>query len=146
MITGNSLDRFVHAQAPVYAQVEEELRTGRKASHWMWFIFPQIAGLGFSTTAWRYAIADLDEARRYLAHPVLGARLRQCTEQMLAAPHASAIEILGAPDDLKFRSCMTLFVQAAAGVGDQALFKAALQRFFGGQPDRRTLNLLVRSA
>ena len=132
------LRRFVAAQDPVYPQVLGELRDGRKDTHWMWFVFPQLAGLGRSTMAGRYAISGVDEAMAYLAHPVLGPRLRECTEAVLAHHDRSAHDIFGSPDDLKFRSSMTLF--AEAGGGDP--FAAALARFFGGIPDRATLHLL----
>lgn len=129
------LQRFVAAQAPVHAQVLAELRAGRKASHWMWFVFPQLAGLGASAMAQRYAISGPDEARAYLAHPLLGARLRECTALVTAVPRRSLREILGTPDDLKFRSCMTLF-EAVCG---EALFADALQRRCGGERDALTL-------
>lgn len=119
------LQRFIDAQAPVYAQVLAELRAGRKASHWMWFVFPQLAGLGRSAMAQRYAISGRDEALAYLAHPLLGARLRECTMLVTAVPGRSLLEILGTPDDLKFRSCMTLF----ESVSGEALFADALRRF-----------------
>ncbi len=119
------LQRFIDAQAPVYAQVLAELRAGRKASHWMWFVFPQLAGLGRSAMAQRYAISGRDEALAYLAHPLLGARLRECTMLVTAVPGRSLREILGTPDDLKFRSCMTLF----ESVSGEALFADALRRF-----------------
>jgi uncharacterized protein (DUF1810 family) len=135
-VTG--LDRFVEAQAGVYDDALAELRAGRKRTHWMWFVFPQIAGLGSSPAARRYAIASLGEARAYLAHPVLGPRLRAAAEAVLAVPDRSATEILGYPDDLKLRSSMTLFARAA---DDPALFEAVLARFYDG-PDRRTLDLL----
>ena len=130
------LERFVRAQAPVYPQVVAELRAGCKRSHWMWFVFPQLAGLGHSAMAQRYAIASLQEARDYLAHPVLGARLRECSGLVLAAPQPDAHRIFGSPDDLKFHSCMTLFQRAAPG---EPVFAACLARFFGGRPDDLTL-------
>jgi len=133
-----ALDRFVTAQQPVIADVLEELRAGRKRTHWMWFVFPQLQGLGSSPMAQRYGIASLDEARDYLAHPVLGPRLRDCCELMLQVPRLSALEILGSPDDLKFRSCLTLFGLAAP---QDDLFRRCLDRFYGGQPDPRTLAL-----
>jgi uncharacterized protein (DUF1810 family) len=131
-----NLERFVQAQAPVYADVVDELRAGRKRSHWMWFVFPQIAGLGLSPTAQHFAIASLDEAAAYLAHPLLGQRLRDCAALVLAIESGSANDIFGSPDDMKFRSSMTLFAQAAPG---EPLFQACLDKFFGGQPDQRTL-------
>jgi uncharacterized protein (DUF1810 family) len=133
------LQRFVEAQAPVYAQVCAELRAGRKASHWMWFVFPQLAGLGHSTMAARYAISSRDEARAYLAHPVLGPRLRACTGLVLQAKDLSAYDIFGRPDELKFQSSMTLF---AAVADDPEIFDAALAKYFGGRRDVRTLELL----
>ena len=132
----HDLQRFVRAQAGVYSAVQAELRAGRKHSHWMWFVFPQIAGLGFSAMAQRYAIASLAEASAYLSHPVLGARLRECTGLVLAVQNRSIDEIFGSPDDMKFHSCMTLFAQAAP---DEPLFKDALQKYFGGAPDTATL-------
>jgi uncharacterized protein (DUF1810 family) len=133
-----ALRRFVAAQEPVYLRVLEELRDGRKRSHWMWFVFPQVAGLGRSPMAERYAISGREEARAYLAHPVLGARLRECTAAVLAHGERSAHDIFGGPDDLKFRSSMTLFVEAGGGEP----FAAALACFFGGIPDQATLGLL----
>ena len=133
------LERFVEAQDPVYARVLAELRAGRKQSHWMWFVFPQIAGLGRSSMAARFAIASLDEARAYLARPVLGGRLRECTELVLAVEGKSAHDIFGSPDDLKFRSCMTLFSRVAPAGSP---FERALARYFGGEPDAATLERL----
>jgi uncharacterized protein (DUF1810 family) len=132
------LDRFVSAQVSVYPSALAELTAGRKRTHWMWFIFPQIAGLGSSPAAQRYAIASLDEARAYLAHPVLGPRLRECADALLAVEGKSAEEILGYPDDLKLRSSMTLFARAA---DDPDVFEAVLERYYDG-PDPRTLALL----
>jgi uncharacterized protein (DUF1810 family) len=134
----DDLDRFASAQAGVYADALAELKAGRKRTHWMWFIFPQIAGLGFSPAAQRYAIASLDEARAYLAHPVLGPRLRECAQTLLAVDGMSAREILGYPDDLKLRSSMTLFARAA---DDPDVFEAVLDRYYDG-PDPRTLERL----
>lgn len=130
------LARFLSAQAAVYHQVLAELRAGRKRSHWMWFVFPQIAGLGRSAMAQRYAIGSLQEARAYLAHPILGARLRECSRVVLDLPHGDVHEIFGSPDDLKFHSSMTLFDRAAP---EETLFRECLQKFFGGQPDAPTL-------
>ncbi len=129
------LDRFVDAQAGVYECVRDELRHGRKASHWMWFIFPQVAGLGSSAMSQRYAIGSLDEARAYLAHPVLGARLRECAGLLLATSEHDAETILGAIDARKLRSSMTLFLRAAPG---EPLFREVLERFYGGTPDPAT--------
>jgi uncharacterized protein (DUF1810 family) len=136
----DDLDRFVRAQQGVYEQALSELLTGSKRSHWMWFVFPQIAGLGSSPTAQRYAIRDLAEARAYLAHPVLGPRLAECCSALLKHEGRSAEQILGYPDDLKLRSSMTLFARAA---DDPTLFEQVLQRYYDG-PDERTLDLLGR--
>lgn len=136
---GHDLDRFVQAQHGVYAQALAELRAGRKTSHWIWFIFPQVHGLGRSPMSARYAIADLAEAQAYLAHPTLGPRLVECTQTMLDLPGADAAGVLGGLDAMKFRSSMTLFAQAApAG----SVFEAALQKYFAGRPDERTMELL----
>src|ERR1700761_5048249 len=121
----HDLQRFVDAQAPVWPQVREELRRGRRASHWMWFVFPQLRGLGHSAMAQRYAIASLEEARAYLAHPVLGARLHECTALVLAAKNRTLAQIFGAPDDMKFCSSMTLFCHAAP---QEKLFRDALDK------------------
>lgn len=129
------LQRFVDAQQGVIDAVRDELRAGRKRSHWMWFVFPQLQGLGSSAMAQHYGIASLEEARAYLAHAVLGPRLRECCALMLGVPHRSAHDILGSPDDLKFRSCLTLFALAAP---QEAVFRDALQRFYGGEMDART--------
>ena len=120
-------------------QVRMELKVGRKATHWMWFVVPQLAGLGFSHRARFYAIASLDEARAYIAHPVLGPRLVECAELVKAAEGRSAHDIFGSPDDLKFQSSMTLFALAAP---DEVAFGTALERYFGGRQDERTLDLL----
>lgn len=134
-----ALDRFVQAQAPVYDEVVAELRACRKRTHWMWFVFPQLAGLGHSSMAQYYGIATLAEAQAYLAHPVLGPRLRECCALVLAAPGQDAHRIFGSPDDVKFRSCVTLFQRAAPG---EPLFGQCLDRYFGGAPDAQTLALL----
>ena len=133
------LARFVTAQDGVLDRVRAELRAGRKASHWMWFVFPQVAGLGSSPTARHYALSGLDEARAYLAHPVLGPRLRECAELAVAVPGRSAAEGFGYPDDLKLRSSMTLFARAAP---DTPVFAAVLGRYFDGEPDPHTLERL----
>ncbi|HMM86312.1 MAG: DUF1810 domain-containing protein [Gammaproteobacteria bacterium] len=134
------LRRFVDAQAPVAAQVLAELAAGAKTSHWMWFVFPQLRGLGRSATAAHFGIASLAEAQAYARHPLLGARLRECTALLLAAPAGrSARDILGDVDALKLRSSMTLFARADPG---EPLYRAALDRFFDGQPDPRTLERL----
>ena len=141
-MTEPDLISFVNAQAQVYSRVIEELTDGRKRTHWIWFIFPQLAGLGHSATAQRYAIRDLEQARRYLADPLLGSRLRDDVRRMIGHKDRSALEILGSPDDLKFRSCLTLFRQAASEASDQMLFTEALDQFYDGKPDPRTLELL----
>ena len=130
------LQRFVDAQAPVYERVRAELKNGRKHSHWMWFIFPQIAGLGHSAMAQRYAISSLDEAKVYLAHPVLGPRLRECTRLVVQTDGRSAYEILGSPDDMKFHSCMTLFARAAP---QEDVFMDGLEKYFDGAEDQATV-------
>ena len=140
-MTDPDLVRFVDAQASVYEQVVAELTKGRKQTHWMWFIFPQLAGLGRSPMAQRYAIRELDQAKRYLADPILGGRLRQAVRLVIGHKDRSALEILGSPDDLKFRSCLTLFAQAASNNADRILFEQALHQFYDG-PDPRTLQLL----
>lgn len=137
------LGRFVAAQDPLLPQIEKELAAGRKQTHWMWFVFPQIAGLGHSPMAERYAIADLDEARRYLAHPLLGERLRRHVAMVLAHHDMSAHRIFGSPDDLKFRSCLTLFRAATHDPRDRQLLTDALARFYGGEEDARTRALLT---
>lgn len=142
MADPHRLQRFVDAQAPVYDQVAAELRAGRKASHWMWFVFPQIEGLGHSPTAVFYAIGSLDEAQAYLAHAVLGARLRDCTALVNAVQGRSARAIFGQPDDAKFCSSMTLFARAAP---DEAGFRTALATYFGGEVDAATLARLPAS-
>jgi uncharacterized protein (DUF1810 family) len=131
-----NLQRFVDAQEPVYQQVLAELRAGSKRSHWMWFVFPQIAGLGRSETARHFAIASRAEAAAYLAHPVLGARLRECCRLVTLVERRSARQIFGSPDDMKFRSSLTLF---AAVAPDDAIFAAALRKYFGGEADTQTL-------
>lgn len=133
------LQRFVAAQDPVYARVLAELRDGRKQSHWMWFVFPQIAGLGSSPMAQRYAIRSAAEAEAYLLHPVLGARLRECTRLVNAIDDRDIHAIFGSPDDMKFRSSMKLF---AAITTDSTDFLAALDKYFDGAPDTATLATL----
>lgn len=140
-MTDADLTHFIEAQNLVWPQVTAELAAGHKRTHWMWFVFPQIAGLGLSHRARLYAIHDLGHARRYLADPVLGPRLREAVRLMLRHAGRPAIDILGSPDDMKFRSCLTLF-REAAGDADFALFDATLVAFFGGEPDPRTLYLL----
>lgn len=138
------LARFVSAQADVYADVERELRAGQKKSHWMWFIFPQLAGLGQSEMARRFALRSIEEAEAYVAHPILGARLMACTGWVNAiatetGPTKSAHDIFGSPDDLKFHSSMTLFAAAAP---DKPMFATALWRYFDHRPDPKTVALL----
>ena len=136
------LNRFLSAQQPVYGSVLAELRAGRKRTHWMWFVFPQLLGLGHSATSMHYAIRSLEEARRYLGHPVLGRRLVECAEAILAVEGRSASDIFGHPDDLKLASSMTLFAEAA---GPESVFDLVLRKYFGGRPDARTLELLRRA-
>jgi uncharacterized protein (DUF1810 family) len=133
-----TLQRFVDAQASVIDAVRAELKRGRKNSHWMWFVFPQFAGLGFSSMSQRYAITSLAEARAYLAHPTLGDRLRECVELVLEVDDRSAHDIFGSPDDMKFRSCLTLFAQSSR----EEVFLRALEKYFDGSPDPATLSLL----
>ncbi|MBD8554155.1 DUF1810 domain-containing protein [Rhizobium sp. CFBP 8762] len=134
-----NLNRFVDAQSGVYQTVTAELRAGAKRSHWMWFIFPQIDGLGFSPMAVRYAIRSLKEAVAYRQHPILGHRLTECTQAMLAHTERSAHAILGSPDDMKFRSSMTLF---AATQSAPSIFQEAINQFYAGKPDEKSLALL----
>ncbi len=141
MMESDPLERFVIAQEPVYATALGELRAGRKRTHWMWFIFPQISGLGHSEMAQKFALSSLDEARDYLAHGILGERLRTCTDAVLSHAarshgHPSAHDIFGSPDDLKFRSSMTLFHRAAPHEGR---FEEALRVFCDGNEDQKTL-------
>jgi uncharacterized protein (DUF1810 family) len=133
------LQRFLSAQEGAVETVSRELEAGEKRSHWMWYVFPQIRGLGHSATAQRYAIRSLEEAKAYLEHPVLGKRLREWTETVLGVEGRTAEEIFGYPDYLKFRSCMTLFSRVAeAG----SVFHRALDKYYGGKPDRKTLDIL----
>jgi uncharacterized protein (DUF1810 family) len=133
------LKRFVRAQDPVYRDIQGELTRGRKQSHWMWFVFPQVAGLGFSAMSQRYAIASRAEASAYLAHPILGPRLIECTRLVLAVEGRTINAILGAPDDAKFRSSMTLF----DAVSEEPVFDEALARYFSGERDKATLDILA---
>ena len=135
-----NLSRFLEAQSTTYAAAHAELAAGRKRTHWMWFIFPQIRGLGSSPTAQHYAIANLAEAQAYLAHPILGERLRTCTALVLAIPNPSLDTIFGFPDNLKFHSSVTLF--AAAANHPDSIFQQALDRLFAGKPDPATLDRL----
>jgi uncharacterized protein (DUF1810 family) len=130
------LDRFVDAQAPVYDEVRRELKAGRKQSHWMWFIFPQIAGLGQSPMAIRFAIGSLKEAKAFLAHPVLGLRLRECARLTLDVEGRNARDIFGSIDEMKFRSSMTLFARAAP---DEEVFQRCIDKYFAGSPDPATI-------
>jgi uncharacterized protein (DUF1810 family) len=133
------LERFLAAQRPVYDTVVSELRAGTKRSHWMWFVFPQLRGLGSSPTSEHFGLASWEEAAAYAAHPLLGARLRECTDLVLAVDGRTARQIFGYPDDLKFRSSMTLF---GAAVPDEPRFSAALEKYYEGAPDARTLAAL----
>ena len=133
------LHRFIQAQMNVYKSVLDELRIGQKSGHWMWYIFPQIKGLGLSVTAQRYAISSKEEARVYSDHPILGLRLRACTQLVLNVEGRSANEIFSYPDVLKFRSCMTLFEQSAV---DKHIFHDAILKYFDGNPDQLTLQIL----
>jgi uncharacterized protein (DUF1810 family) len=133
------LQRFIEAQNPVYPQVCAELRSGQKQSHWMWFIFPQLRGLGHTQMAIKFGIASREEAEAYLQHPLLGPRLTECTRLVTEVEGRSIHEILGSPHDLKFRSSMTLF---ASVTSDNDIFTAALQKYFGGEFDRLTLETL----
>jgi uncharacterized protein (DUF1810 family) len=136
------LTRFITAQDPVYADVLSELRSGQKQSHWMWFIFPQVDGLGHSPTAIRYAIKDANEARRYLKHPILGKRLLECAEILRMIQGRSAAQIFGYPDDLKFRSSLTLF----ASINDEgSIFHDLIERYFSGPSDDKTVEILRRT-
>jgi uncharacterized protein (DUF1810 family) len=133
------LDRFVRAQENDYAQALAEIRNCQKRSHWMWYIFPQLAGLGFSSTAQHFAIRGLDEARAYLAHPALGPRLRECAEAALGVEGRTAREIFGSPDDLKLRSCTTLFAHVSP---PDSVFHRVLDKYYQGVGDDKTIRLL----
>ncbi len=133
------LSRFVRAQKHVYADALSEITNGRKRTHWMWFVFPQLAGLGVSATSERYAIATVDEARAYLDHPILGPRLLECSESLLRVEGRSATAILGTPDDLKLRSCATLFASVSP---PGSVFDRVLEKYYGGARDPKTLRLL----
>jgi uncharacterized protein (DUF1810 family) len=134
-----NLQRFLDAQHSIYGQVRDELQGGQKESHWMWFIFPQINGLGTSTTAQQYAISGIDEAKAYLDHPLLGFRLRECTQLVNAVNNRSSEDIFGYPDYMKFHSSMTLFAKVSAG---EEVFTAALKKYFHGELDRKTIERL----
>ena len=135
-----NLQRFVDAQNPVYDQVLRELHQQRKTTHWIWFIFPQLQGLGSSHMSQRFAISSLDEATAYLAHPILGPRLFECTQLLLAARDKTILQILGSPDNMKFHSSMTLFSRAA---NTNQIYKDAINLHFDGKPDNLTLRLLA---
>lgn len=134
-----NLDRFVQAQAQDYQRALAEIKSGRKRTHWMWYVFPQIDGLGISATAKHYAIKSVDEGRAYLAHPVLGPRLLECAEAVVAMDGRSATEIFGSPDDLKLRSCATLFAHVSPA---RSVFHRLLDKFYAGEPDANTLRLI----
>lgn len=138
-MTPARLAQFIAAQEPVYEEVRRELSAGRKETHWIWFIFPQLAALGQSSTSRKYGLASRAEAREYFEHPVLGARLKECVRLMLAVPTGDIGSIMGYPDDLKFRSSMTLFAAAAP---EETVFQEALDKFFRGEQDPLTLRLL----
>ena len=133
------LDRFVIAQAPVIGAVLDELRAGRKQTHWMWFVFPQLTALGRSPTAKRYGLADVGEARNYMAHPLLGPRLLICTRLVNAAAGKSAHEIFGSPDDLKLRSCATLFAHVSP---PGSVFERIIDKYYSGERDEKTIQLI----
>ena len=135
------LDKFVSAQARDYDTALAEIRSGYKRSHWMWYIFPQLQGLGFSPTAQYYGIRDLEQAKDYMAHPVLGPRLVEISDALLSLPGSNPSAVMGYPDDLKLCSCMTLFELAAP---DEPVFGRVLEKYYGGRRDRMTLNLLGR--
>jgi len=136
------LDRFVEAQAPVYATVLGELRAGRKRTHWIWYILPQLRGLGTSQMSMRYGLESLAEAKAFLAHPVLGLRLRECVRTLNALPEKDAVAVLGSIDALKLRSCLTVFAEASP---EESLFREGLEKYFQGRPDTATLSLIDRA-
>lgn len=137
-VDAHNLERFVRAQASVYDKALSELRDGKKRSHWMWYIFPQFAGLGRSSMSRQYSIKSAAEAQAYLNHPVLGPRLRECATAVNNVVERSAFEIFGSPDDLKLQSCATLFAE----VSREAVFRQLLEKYFSGQPDHETIRLL----
>jgi uncharacterized protein (DUF1810 family) len=139
MTSDNSLKRFLDAQERDYATALKEITNGHKRSHWMWYIFPQIGGLGYSEMAKRYAIKDLSEAAAYLKHPILGSRLIEISNALLAIGSSNATEVMGSPDDLKLRSCMTLFSQVSNA---SSVFKEVLKKYFDGKNDEATLKLM----
>ena len=134
------LNRFIKAQESSYEEALSEIKSGRKRSHWMWYIFPQYKGLGFSETSKYYSIKDLDEAKRYLNHPILGQRLKLITKELLVLNENNANKVFGSPDDLKLNSSMTLF--AAIETSEENIFNAVLDKFFNGQTDNKTLTLI----
>lgn len=140
-MVSDEFDHFLKAQAPVYDQVVKELSDGRKQTHWMWFIFPQLAGLGHSSMARQFALRSSQEAQRYGQHPELGQRLRQCTKLVVNTQDRTVSEIFGDPDDLKFHSCMTLFNLA---MPNEPLFQLALEKYFDGEKDTGTVGLLKK--
>ena len=135
------LNRFLIAQENSFEDALSEIKSGRKRSHWMWYIFPQYKGLGFSETSKYYSINSLDEAKRYLKHPILGERLKLMTKELLVLNENNANKVFGSPDDLKLKSSMTLF--AAIETSDENIFNAVLNKFYNGQPDRKTINLIT---
>ncbi len=137
----NTINRFLEAQQNVYPRVLKELRNGKKTTHWMWFIFPQIEGLGHSSTAKYYSIKTIDEAKEYLAHPVLGKRLLECSNTILHINGRSANEIFGYPDDMKLRSCMTLFNSISP---ENKVFVDVLKKYFNSEKDQATLSILQK--
>lgn len=139
MTRNGELAKFLEAQNQLYLKALAEIRAGQKISHWMWFIFPQIKGLGSSEMARRFAINDLEEARAYLEHPVLGKHLREISNELLKLEGMTAIQIFGSPDDKKLRSCMTLFSQLE---NSDPLFQEVLEKYYGGLPDQATLDIL----
>ena len=139
-MTTLSLQRFVSAQDVCLVEAMAELKAGKKVSHWIWFVFPQHKALGHSRTAIHFGISDIEEARQYLLHSILGPRLKECVQLVLLHPQRTPYAIFGSPDDMKFRSCLTLFMQAAR---DESVFKQALDTCYGGKPDEMTLGLLT---
>ena len=137
----NDLDRFIEAQSVNYDDALSELKAGLKRTHWMWYVFPQLAGLGTSAMAWRYGIRDLAEARAYLEHPVLGSRLTECFEVLLGLEGRSAHDVFGSPDDMKLKSCATLFEIASGG---DSVFSRALEKYYSGDRDSRTVAMLTK--
>ncbi len=142
-MVASDLSRFVDAQAPVFKTVMEELRAGCKKTHWMWFIFPQLSGLGRSSMSQYFGIKDLNQAERYVSDPLLGKRLVDSVRIVTSHERKSALEIFGAPDDGKFRSSVTLFREVIEDSTNSLLFTSALDQFYGGRPDKRTLELLA---